>query len=123
MKQISLSLLLLGSCSELSAMNSVMLPSKKEIRKNLSALGLDDFTKKTRLDKTLGGKQKYPGEVVKEVNSALHDYNTKKPLIGGGIESVEDIARFMQLSKPKIIKSILKKQPEAIIFLESNDVL
>jgi hypothetical protein len=115
MTKISLTLLLLGACNGLIAMEAVKLPSQKEISSRISNLGMDHFVEKTKIDKTLGDQERYPTGVSLAVELALYDYNEylKQPMM----------ANLMQMRKPEIITAILQDHPEAIESLKKDGLL
>lgn len=115
MTKIALILLSLGVCNGLFAMETVKLPSQKEIANRLGKLGMDHFVEKTKIDKQLGDQIRHPLGVPLAVECALYDYNEylKQPMIDN----------LMQMRKPEIIKAILHDHPEAIESLKKDGLL
>lgn len=110
-----LALCLFGAANGLLAMETITLPEQKIIAQRLRNIGLDHFVEKTKIDKQLGGQERYPLGVGVAVECALYDYN----------EYLENpqMAFMMQMNKPTIIKAILQDHPQAIESLKKDGVL
>lgn len=125
MKKITLYVLLLSSCIKLCAMQQqpVKLPTKTELNNRLEVIGLDGFVKTTQFTAILGGKQKYPCEIVALYDQASQSYLAQNPQIGIGYKSPELMTRYMHASKPDALKIILQDYPTAIASLKADGTL
>ncbi len=126
MNKIFLCLLLLTTCSTLSAMNNTNIKPaaalfndatrerpkfqvrSSVIHERLSKMLLDDFVQKTRIHKTLGDKLLYPADFFIHLERKIISYNKKIQKENNDALVTEIKTKLIVDMKSAIIREILK---------------
>ena len=136
MKHVSLMLLLLSACNQLSGMekNITILrrpavgSAKIEVSSNdiyyrLCELHLNSFVHHTRIHEKIGNKKMLPGAICLQINREMFSYLQSVHQPTSNTEFTEEHSSFMQQKKSPIIRAILKDHPPAIEYLVKEGFL